>query len=117
MGAAFAFGWSPCIGPTLGVVLTMAAGGGSDGGAAEGALLLAIYSLGLGVPFLIAGLGLSRLTGAMAWLRRRVRALNLASGVILIIVGILFVTDQFFHLSAWMQRELAEANIDFWSSF
>ena len=116
LGAAFGFGWSPCIGPTLSVALTMAAGGSGEGSPGKGALLLAIYSLGLGLPFLAAGLGFSRLTGAMQWLRRRMRAVNLASGVVLVVVGILFVTDQFFQMSAWMQRELADANIDFWSS-
>ena len=114
LGAAFGFGWSPCIGATLGAVLTMAAGNATAG---EGAFLLAVYSLGLGLPFLLAGLGFSRLTGITAWLRKRTRVLNLASGILLIVVGILFVTDQFFQLSAWMQREFAEANLDFWSSF
>lgn len=117
LGAAFAFGWSPCIGATLGAVLTMAAGGSSDGGPAEGALLLAVYSLGLGVPFLLAGVGFARLSGVLAWLRKRTRVINLASGALLIVIGVLFVTDQFFRMSAWMQRELAEANIDFWTSF
>ena len=79
-------------------------------------MLLAVYSLGLGVPFLLAGVGFGRLTGVLAWLRKRTRVINLASGVLLIVVGILFVTDQFFRMSAWMQRELAEANIDFWTS-
>lgn len=117
LGVAFAFGWSPCIGATLGAVLTMAAGSSAEGGALEGALLLAVYSLGLGVPFLLAGVGFGRLTGVLSWLRKRTRAINLASGVLLIVVGILFVTDQFFRMSAWMQRELAESNIDFWTSF
>ncbi len=117
LGVAFAFGWSPCIGATLGAVLTMAAGSSAEGGPLEGALLLAVYSMGLGVPFLLAGVGFSRLSGVLSWLRKRTRAINLASGALLILVGILFVTDQFFQLSAWMQRELAEANIDFWTSF
>ena len=117
LGVAFAFGWSPCIGATLGAVLTMAAGSSATGGPAEGALLLAVYSLGLGVPFLLAGVGFSRLSGVLGWLRKRTRAINLVSGALLILVGILFVTDQFFQLSVWMQRELADANIDFWTSF
>lgn len=117
LGAAFGFGWSPCIGATLGAVLTMAAGNSGDGGALEGAGLLAVYSLGLGVPFLLAGVGFARLSGVLLWLRKRTRAINLASGVLLIVIGILFVTDQFFQMSAWMQRELAKANIDFWTSF
>jgi cytochrome c-type biogenesis protein len=117
LGAAFAFGWSPCIGATMGAVLTMAAGRGSSGGVAEGAFLLAVYSLGLGVPFVAAGLGVSRLAGAVAWLRRRARAVNLASGALLVMVGLLFVTGQLFRLSIWMQRAFVASGWDFWSSF
>ena len=106
LGSAFAFGWTPCIGLTLGAVLTMAAGRGSAGGPLEGAALLAVYSLGLGVPFVLAGLGVSRLTTALGWLRRHMRAVNLASGALLVVVGLLFVTNRVFEVSAWMQRNL-----------
>lgn len=109
LGATFAFGWSPCIGATLGAVLTMAAGSGAaNGGVAEGALLLLVYSLGLGVPFLLAGLGVSRLTGAVGWLRRHTRTINLASGALLVLVGLLFVSGQFFQLSIWFQKTFPE---------
>jgi cytochrome c-type biogenesis protein len=104
LGAAFAFGWSPCIGATLGAVLAMAAGSASTGGAGEGAALLAVYSLGLGLPFLLAGLGISRLTSAVKWLRRHTRTVNLVSGALLIAVGVLLVTGQFFQLSIWFQK-------------
>ncbi len=106
LGGAFAFGWSPCIGATLGAVLAMAAGSSSTGGAGEGALLLGAYSLGLGIPFLAAGLGVSRLTGAVKWLRKHTRVVNLVSGALLVVVGILFVTDQMFQISIWMQKNL-----------
>lgn len=115
MGAAFAFGWSPCIGPTMGLALTMAAGQGAEGGPAEGAFLLMVYSLGLGVPFILAGLGVSRLTTVTTWLRQRRQAVNYASGALLIVVGLLFVTDALFHISSWMQRSLTSMNLDFWS--
>jgi len=108
LGGAFAFGWSPCIGATLGAVLTMAAGRGAGGGVGEGALLLFVYSMGLGVPFLLAGLGVSRLTGAVSWLRRHTRTINLASGTLLILVGLLFLSGQFFQLSIWFQRTFPE---------
>jgi cytochrome c-type biogenesis protein len=108
LGGAFAFGWSPCIGATLGAVLTMAAGRGAGGGVGEGALLLFVYSMGLGVPFLLAGLGVSRLTGAVSWLRRYTRTINLASGTLLILVGLLFLSGQFFQLSIWFQRTFPE---------
>jgi cytochrome c-type biogenesis protein len=117
LGSAFAFGWTPCIGATMGVALTMAAGRGSEGGPGEGAFLLAVYSLGLGVPFVLAGLGVSRLTSAVAWLRRHVRAVNLASGALLIVVGLLFLTDRLTRLSAWMQRAFVESGLDFWNGF
>jgi cytochrome c-type biogenesis protein len=117
LGAAFAFGWSPCIGATMGAVLTMAAGEGTSGGPLEGAMLLSVYSLGLGVPFVAAGLGVSRLRGAVAWLRQRTRAINLVSGVLLVLVGALFVTDRLFEVSIWMQRGFTAAGLDFWTAF
>ncbi|MDP9067532.1 MAG: cytochrome c biogenesis protein CcdA [Actinomycetota bacterium] len=113
LGGAFAFGWSPCIGPILGSVLTLAAGRGATGSAAEGALLLAVYSLGLGVPFVLAGLGVTRLTGVVSWLRKHTRTVSLASGVLLMIVGLLFVTDQLFQISIWMQKAFSAAGLDF----
>jgi cytochrome c-type biogenesis protein len=103
LGAAFAFGWSPCIGATLGPILAMAAGRG-DGSAAQGAGLLAVYSLGLGVPFILAGLGVTRLTGAVKWLRTHTRTITWVGGVFLIGMGILFLTDRVFEISIWMQR-------------
>lgn len=117
LGGAFAFGWTPCIGATMGAVLAMAAGrGGATGGAAEGAFLLAVYSLGLGLPFVLAGLGVSRLTGPLKWLRTHGRAVNVASGALLVGVGLLFITGQMFHLSIWMQRAMTELNLDLWSN-
>ena len=103
LGGAFAFGWSPCIGATLAPILAMAAGDG-DGGAGRGALLLGIYSLGLGVPFVAAGLGASHLTGAVRWLRKRSRGITLVGGAFLIGMGLLLVTDRVFELSIWMQK-------------
>lgn len=113
LGGAFAFGWSPCIGPVLGSVLTMAAGRGSAGGAGEGAALLATYSLGLGVPFVAAGLGITRLGGVVSWLRRHSRKVSVASGVLLVGMGVLFVTNQLFQISIWMQKTFVALNLDF----
>ena len=114
LGAAFAFGWSPCIGVTLGAVLTMAAGRSIDGGAAEGALLLFVYSLGLGIPFILAGLGVSRLTGALGWFRKHMRTVNVVSGALLVLVGFLFVTNQVFQISIWIQRNVPALE-SFWT--
>jgi cytochrome c-type biogenesis protein len=117
LGSAFAFGWTPCIGLTLGTALTMAAGRASAGGPGEGALLLGAYSLGLGLPFVVAGLGFSRLDRAVAWLRRHARAVNVASGCLLVAVGVLFVTDQLFRISIWVNRAMATSGLDFWLTF
>src|SRR5207249_9085829 len=81
MGMAFAFGWTPCIGPILGGVLTLA---GNEGSVGRGALLLAAYSVGLGVPFVASGVALGRLSGVFGWVRRRFRIIELLSGVLLI---------------------------------
>lgn len=97
MGLAFAFGWTPCIGPVLSVVLTMAAGQGTLG---RGILLLLFYSLGLGVPFVAAGIAFGRLTAAFAWFKRHARALNLVSGVLLALFGVLLLTNRVTWLSA-----------------
>ena len=111
LGAAFAFGWSPCIGATLGPILAMAAGR-ADSSAAEGALLLAVYSLGLGVPFILAGLGVTRLTGAVKWLRTHTRAITMVGGAFLIAMGVLFLTDRVFEISIWMQRMFDAVGLD-----
>lgn len=112
LGGAFAFGWSPCIGATLGPILGMAAGRGTTGGPGEGALLLGVYSLGLGVPFILAGLGISHLTGALRWLRKHVHTVNLVGGAFLVLVGILFVTDQMFRIAIWMQDVFRAIGLD-----
>ena len=91
MGMAFAFGWTPCIGPILGGVLTLAS---NEASVTKGAALLLIYSAGLGVPFVLAGLGMARLQGAFGWVRRHYRAINVVSGVILMIFGFLLFTNK-----------------------
>lgn len=113
LGSAFAFGWSPCIGATMGAILTMAAGRGMEGGPGEGAFLLFVYSLGLGVPFIAAGLGVSRLTTAVRWLRKRARGVNLVSGALLVVLGFLFFTDRLFEIAIWMQKGFTALDLDF----
>jgi cytochrome c-type biogenesis protein len=87
-GAAFGFGWTPCIGPVLGSVLAVA---GDGGRAAHAAVLLAVYSVGLGLPFLVVGLALGRLGGALAWVKRHTSASTLASASLLGVLGVLLV--------------------------
>ena len=117
IGGAFGFGWTPCIGPAVGVALLMAAGKATAGGPGEGALLLAAYSAGLGVPFILAGLGISRLTNAMTWLRRHIRTVNVVGGSLLIVVGVLMLTDQLFRISSWMTEMFVALGLDFWNEF
>lgn len=113
IGVAFGFGWTPCIGPALGVALGIAA---SERTAGDGALLLLIYSLGLGIPFILAGLGVSRLVGAIEWIRKRQKIIMRSSGVLLVAVGLLFVFNKVFVLSSWMQRGMERTGMDFWNS-
>lgn len=91
VGAGFGFGWSPCIGPILGAVLTLA---GSRETVFEGITLLAVYSAGLAVPFLLAGWSLDFFFRALRHMRRHFRALEIGAGCLLIGVGVLLVTNQ-----------------------
>lgn len=102
MGAAFAFGWSPCIGPVLTVILLTAATQETIG---QGILLLISYSLGLGVPFLLAGLGLFKLFGR---LRPYLRPINIVSGALLAVFGVVMATGGLGDLSSWFQRTFYE---------
>ena len=95
MGAAFGFGWTPCIGPVLTVILTTAAIQETVG---QGVLLLVSYSLGLGVPFLLAGLGLFKFFGR---LKPYLRPINIASGVFLSLFGVIMLTGNLGQVSAW----------------
>lgn len=99
-GAAFAIAWSPCIGPTLGAILGVAA---AEGSAARGALLLAFYSAGLAIPFLVTALAFSRMATAFAVVKRHYRAIVVVGGVILIVMGVLIVTGEFKQLNIQAQ--------------
>lgn len=92
VGTAFAFAWTPCIGPILGGILAMASSRESVG---EGMQMLAAYSLGLGIPFLLTSIAINQFFAAAATIRRHYRAIEIVSGALLIIVGLLIFFDQF----------------------
>jgi cytochrome c-type biogenesis protein len=103
---AFAAGWTPCVGPVLAAIFALAAGSGTG----RGVLLLFCYSLGLGVPFLLLGVGVQRLMGAMQWVRRHYTAISVVSGSLLVAVGVLLATGMFTRvvspLLRWSQQNL-----------
>jgi cytochrome c-type biogenesis protein len=99
MGLAFAVGWTPCIGPVLGTILLVA---GSEQSVASGALLLGVYSLGLGVPFLAAGLFAGPFMRFMARFRKHVATVEKTMGALLVVTGVLFVTGQITTFSFWL---------------
>jgi cytochrome c-type biogenesis protein len=100
-GAAFAVGWTPCVGPTLAAILALSAAGASP---AEGAVLLAVYALGLGIPFVLFALAFARALAVTAFLRRHARGLALASGAVLVLFGVLLATGQLFRLTTDLAR-------------
>ncbi len=99
MGLAFAFGWTPCIGPVLAAVLAVA---GTEAEAGRGALLLATYSAGLGVPFLLAALAMGPFVRFLKRFRRGFSYVEKAMGVLLVATGIAFLTGSFTNLSFWL---------------
>lgn len=101
VGMAFAAGWSPCIGPTLAGILALA---GMQGGGARGAMLLVFYSLGLGLPFLLVGLGVQRSVGAFSWIRRNYTPISIASGAFLVGIGVMIATGAFWRFFAPLAR-------------
>jgi cytochrome c-type biogenesis protein len=109
LGAAFAFGWTPCIGPTLGAALNLAA---TSDGLLDGIVLLFAYSLGIGLPFLAAGLGLVTFGGR---LKRHAATIRLVGGVVLVVVGMLMLTGRLTLITIWAQRVLGDAGLDFWN--
>lgn len=99
MGMAFALGWTPCIGPILAAILAVA---GSRESVGAGALLLAVYSLGLGVPFLIAGVAMGPFLRASRAIRKRFGAIEKTVGVLMVLTGIAFLTGGFQRASLWL---------------
>lgn len=101
VGMAFGFAWTPCVGPVLTSVLTLAAASQT---VSSGAMLLFAYSLGLGLPFLASALLLTVAFDAMGWLRRNARVVTTVSGAFLLVMGTAMVTDVLFSLNTWILR-------------
>ncbi len=100
-GAAFAIAWTPCLGPTLGAILGLAAATDSAG---HGAFLLAVYSAGLGIPFLAAAIAFDRMTTLFDAVKRHYAAVVAVGGAILIVTGVLILTGDFFQLNVEAQK-------------
>ena len=100
-GAAFAFGWTPCVGPVVASVLALA---GDRGHAAQGALLLSVYTLGLGLPFLVVAAFFDRVAGPLAWMRRHGSAVTAVSGALLFVLGVLLVLDRLATVTTLVQQ-------------
>lgn len=99
LGLAFAFGWTPCIGPQLGMILALAA---QDGSIGRGTALLAVYAIGLGIPFLLVAAFFPRLRGAMAFLKRHMDRIERVMGLLLWTIGLLMLTGGFSQFSYWL---------------
>lgn len=99
LGLAFAFGWTPCIGPILGAILTV---GAVSSTATDGILLLAFYSLGLGIPFFLAAMFTQGLLGSMVRMRKAGRALKIGSGLVMVAMGIAMMTGTLSWFAFWL---------------
>lgn len=102
LGLAFAFGWTPCIGPQLGAILTLAA---SETSLTRGTTLLGFYALGLGIPFLLVAAFFPRLTGLMGWMKRHMGVIERVMGLLLWTVGLMMITGQFSAFSWWLLEQ------------
>ena len=99
LGLAFAFGWTPCIGPLLGTILSLAA---TDADATRGTALLAVYALGLGIPFLLSAIFINRAIGLMNRIKPHLRLIERIMGLLLVVVGAALVTGAFPVFAYWL---------------
>lgn len=113
-GAAFAIAWTPCIGPTLGAILSAASLSDST---LRGGLLLAVYSAGLAIPFLLTAVAFNRMTTAFSVVKRHYAALIAVGGVILIAMGILIWTGEIYRINIEVQAWMSDLGINFWTEF
>jgi cytochrome c-type biogenesis protein len=101
LGMAFALAWTPCVGPVLGSILFYASTSETTG---QGGLLLFVYSLGFGIPFVLAGVGFATALRVASWARRHYNAISLVSGLLVMGMGVLLLVDRWSDVNAWTQR-------------
>jgi cytochrome c-type biogenesis protein len=112
-GAAFAIAWTPCVGPTLGAILGLAS---TQEGTGQGALLLAVYSAGLALPFLFSAVAFNAATRAFGFFRRHYAAIQVGSGLVLVAMGVLVLTGELFRLNIEVQQFLDRYDLNFFKS-
>ena len=112
-GAAFAIAWTPCVGPALGAILGLAS---TQQGTGQGALLLAVYSAGLAIPFLFSAVAFDAATRSFAFFKRRYAAVQVISGFVLVAMGALVVTGELFRLNVEVQQFLDRYGLNFFQS-
>jgi cytochrome c-type biogenesis protein len=112
-GAAFALAWTPCVGPTLGAILGLAQ---TTSGTGHAALLLATYSAGLAVPFLLTAVAFNSAQRSFAFFRRHYAAVQIVSGLMLVAMGVLVLTDELFRLNIQAQHLLSQLGLNFFQS-
>jgi cytochrome c-type biogenesis protein len=113
LGVAFAFCWTPCVGPVLATILTLA---GTSASLQSGVLLLLVYGLGLAVPFLVVGLGFTRALGTFKRVQRHYRVIEASAGLLLITMGGLLLSGYLFLLNSYAQRALDALGLAWWNS-
>lgn len=112
-GAAFAIAWTPCVGPTLGAILSLAA---TSQGTGQGALLLAVYSAGLGLPFMMTAVAYTTATRSFAFFKRHHAVMQVSAGSVLVAMGILVMTGELFRLNIEVQQLLERYGLNFFQS-
>ena len=103
LGLAFAFGWTPCIGPILGTILSLAA---QEASFARSSILMALYAVGLGVPFILAAVFINKAIRIMTRFKRHMRKVEISMGVLLVVIGITLITGSFSVISFWLLENL-----------